>query len=584
MRSHNHYLEDAMEEAYNEMYAHQLNKQFEINHGDPLGIIKDDVITNDGELISLNRYKNTNAPNYSSGGYLIRNRSDKIIGMLTITDEGNGEIQIKSLNINPLYTNNGYTQSLFRVLIYKLIPIGCKSISLRIPDKPDKAFLHILNKFGFYKRDETFMEMSLLDYDETAFARENNVFYLNAITEAGKEGVYKENYIFRDKLQKPIVSPVLSKRNNRNKIIDFVGEFIDKHNKELSTSGPVYTFTFGTKQLEPIYELFGIDDKFLIDLYVEMVEDTYNGKISKFFSGWVKAAPHKILLNAMMAEAIQQGYDDILECCEYMWAFTEYPILYRKYWSTGVKEDVMNYTIEHLGSKHKIKHFKTILELLKYDANTATKAFIEKLKTAPDNVYMDLIYRMRNQFNSKLRNINNYYYKNSELDLTQHTNVVQFDDGEMADQEGHASNTAFIINRTISKFSTTEINNSFLKIAAEKNQVDKNNLSNFISQICSSKDNKIPKFIENVLTYYFEKNPRNSGISPSEFLNFGLALYRSIGTSKSQILQELKYIVNVRWMEEIVDIRSQYQREATIIAYTRGVFDYMIFMISYYNN
>ena len=399
--------------------------------------------------------------------------------------------------------------------------------------------------------------------------------------EAGKEGVYVENYYFRDNLQLPLVSPKLSKRMNRDLIINNVGKFIDVHSSQLSTPGPVYTFTFGDKEVKFLYDLFGVDGEKLLNMYKEMINVTYNGKISSVYQGLVIHSPHKILLCAMIADAIQNGYSDILECCEYMFAFTEYPILYRRFWRLGVKEDVMNYTIEHLGNKYKIREFKSIQALLKYDSTKVVARYEEAYKKAADNTYMDTIYAMRTQIKSKLTNISKEYYKNSKIDATQHTNVTEFDDGQLADQEGATANMTSIINKVTSKFISSGVNKAMARISAEGNKTDYSTLEGMLNQIYTSKDNRINKFIEDVITAYFVKNPTAWEMS-KEFMIFGLSLYRSIGTSKDPILVDIKSIMTY-WMYDLINITSRYSSENTRISYARSIFNYMILTINNYS-
>ena len=120
------------------------------------------------------------------------------------------------------------------------------------------------------------------------------------------------------------------------------------------------------------------------------------------------------------------------------------------------------------------------------------------------------------------------------------------------------------------------------KITADGAKVDKDNLIGFINQIWASKNNKLSKLIEDIITAYFSKNPTDTSVGSGEFINFGLALYRSIGTSKDPIYQEIKSIINY-WMDDIINIKQYYQREGTQIAYARAIFNYIIFMINYYN-
>ena len=427
-------------------------------------------------------------------------------------------------------------------------------------------------------RDAAYREMC--EYKNIEFVEESNE---DVFDESGKEGVYKIAYYLQDHLQIPYIRKALNNKQTKDALIDFVGRFIDQHQTQLSTMGPVYKFTFNVKESEWLYNLFGVTKEQILQMYNEMINETYYGKISKFFNGWIESAPHKLLLCALLIEAIQKNDTDIIECCEYMLVFSEYAIIYSSFWKTGVKEDVMKYTIEHLSTKFKVKKVKTLQELLKYDVNTVVSFFIPKMKeSGQDNYYLDFIQRLRNQINSTFKNISIAYYKNSELNASQHDNVTIFDDGNIANQEGISSNSSQIILRTNNKFAQKEINNKFIQICAEINQVDKNLLSGFMTEIYNTEDNKLGKIVENIIIAYFEKNRSESKLTSSIFLNWGIALYRSIGSSKDPIYKEIRDILTF-WMNDIVHIRNYYQREATVIGYTRAIFNYIIFMINYYN-
>lgn len=435
------------------------------------------------------------------------------------------------------------------------------------------------------------------DYLEDAESEMLRAVGFGEASASGKPKPYRENYYFRDHLQTPKVTPILAKPVNRDKVIDFTGRFIDEHEKQLSTAGPVYIFTFGEKEVAPLYELFNTNAAELLELYNQMVEETWNVDeevkesvdsfflegISKFFTGWVNQAPHKVLLTCMLVDAIQHDYDDIVTCCEYLWAFCEYPIMYRKYWSLGVKPDLMEYTIEHLGSKYKIKKVaKTLKDLLKYDATVCVNNHADRLKTGYDHTYTDFMYRFRNQIKNTFENLANAYYINDKAGASQHTQASQFDDGSMADQEGRDSIMAKAIDTTINKFATGTINMPMIRVSADNAKVDKDNLAGYVNQIMSTKENRLNKLVEDIITAYFNRNPAVTDIGSSEFLNFGLAMYRSIGSSKDPIYVEVKEILAF-WMDGILSIHETYQREATVISYTRAIFNYIVLMIMYYN-
>lgn len=414
---------------------------------------------------------------------------------------------------------------------------------------------------------------------------ENNDIGFDIYTEAteeNKKSAYKINYYLRDHLQTPYVTNTLSKKRVQDAIIEFTGEFMDSHSEELSTSGPVHMFQFGDKEVQPIYDLFNINGETCIEIFDKTIEETYYGSLSKFMAKWVYNAPHKLLLTSILIDALQNDYEDIVTCCEYLWAFSEYPILYRKYWKIGVKEDVMNYTIEHLSLKYKITQFNNIQELLKYDAHCAVVNKSDLLKSGVDNAYLDFMYRIRNQIKNKFENISNAYFNNIKLNATQHNKDSEFEDGSKVEQDGHATNISLSVENTINKYAINGINNALLKIAADGSKVDKSTLETFMNQINKSKGNKMNKFIENVITIYFTKNPNDTSIGSGQFLNFGLALYKSISTSKDPLYQEIRQILNL-WLYDIINITNNYQNKSTIISYTRAIFNYVILMIHYYN-
>lgn len=404
------------------------------------------------------------------------------------------------------------------------------------------------------------------------------------LREAEKEGVFKDNYYFQENLQKAYISESLSNSGIRDDIVAFVGTFIDDHYNQLSTSGPVYTFTFSEKEANVLYNLFNITGEKIIELYNNMVNETYYGKISKFFTGWVTNAPHRVLIISMLIDALQNNYEDMILCCEYMMAFIEYPVYYRLFWKTGVREDVMNYTIEHLGSKFKIKKVNNLQGLLEYDAKSAVESFRERLLTGADNVYMDFMQRIINQIKNTLKNISTNYYEDIKNNASQHNSTTQFDDGSFADQEGLNSNIGQIVDKTINKFSNSGINNSLIRVCAEGVKgVSKDNLTEYVNMIWSSKNNKLPKMVEVIITAYFNRNPTSNSVGSSEFINYGLALYRSINNSKDPLYVQMSEILDY-WVNDIIHIQDYYQRPNTIVIYKRALFNYIIFLIAHYNN
>lgn len=402
------------------------------------------------------------------------------------------------------------------------------------------------------------------------------------VTEDAREGVFKDNYIFRNDIQNKLVHDKLAQAGTQDKIVEFTGAFIDNHSEHLSTSGPVLSFTFGDKETSFFYDLFGTSAEYMMEVYNKVNQDTYYGSISQFITGWVKNAPHKILITSILIDALQNEYEDIVECCKYIWAFCEYPIIYREYWPVGAREDVMNYTMEHLGAKYKFvqKKMKTLKDLLKYHADSAVANKTPQLLTGADNTYIDFMRRMRNQINNSFKNISREYYKNHRQNNTLHHRGAQFDDGKPTEQEGFTTSMSQMIDNTTSKISVNWINNSLLSAAAEGSSTDKSILTGYINQIFSTKGSRVTEFVEKIIMAYFNKfSTASSGMNKSEFISFGLTLYRSLN---SDAYSDIRVIID-HWMNDIIGIKNVYSSSGTIANYTRAVYNYMIFMIAHYN-
>lgn len=397
------------------------------------------------------------------------------------------------------------------------------------------------------------------------------------------EATKGEHYYLRDNMQLPLVKNKLKEKSVQNQIIEFTGRFIDQNSAKFSTTGPVHIVGFLDKDINFFYDLFGTDKETTVKQMKEMKDIAYGPEVTDNVLINVKNMPHKLLITAILVDAIQNNYEDIIECCTYIFGFIEYPIQYRNFWKLGVKEDVMNYTIENLPSnKFKAKRLNNLLALLKYDVNSSIEFFKEQLAVGKDETYIDFNNRVRNQIRNTFVNIANYYYKNYEENLTLNTLDSHYDDGKIAEYEGQSQIIANSIDRAYNKIMSSNVDPQIVKIISQASEIDPENLKSYLNLIIKDKRNRLEKMIENCIVIYFQKNPEATSVGTGEFLNFGLGLYRSIPGSKDKLYIELRTILDF-WMNEIVKIKTLYKGSTTINSYTRGVFNYFIMMINHFN-
>ena len=420
----------------------------------------------------------------------------------------------------------------------------------------------------------------------------DDLFYYEFMTEL-QESVDDEffleykgdpTYFLRDNLQVPLITPKMAKPEFQKQIIQFVGEYLNTYSTKLQTAGPTHIVPFLDKETNFIYQSFGITKEETIAKMKEMKKIAYGADSSDNVLINCKNSPHKIILTSMLIDAYQHDYKDIIECSRYLFGLLDYAILFRSYWKLGVDEGTMNYTIENLPSnKFKAKKMNNIMELLKYDASASMDFFADKLKEGNDQIYIDFINRVRTQLNNTFRNLARFYYKNKELNLTQYSTDSHEEDGKLKEQEGKDTIMAEAIEKSCRKIATAELNNAIVRVVAQANELDINQLSNFLNQILNDKRNRLDQLIEFVIVAYFQSYPTAITIAGGEFLNFGLGLYRSLAGSKQQLYIDIRNILTL-WTDEIIDIKKYYKGTTAISNYTRGIFNYFVFMISHFNN
>lgn len=398
-----------------------------------------------------------------------------------------------------------------------------------------------------------------------------------------KEAVFIKNFIYQDELVEKKIRPVMKDPKEREALLNFTGQFINEHHKELSTPGPVYMFTFGDKETDFLYNKFNTSKEEILALINRVTAETYKGKLSLPLVGLIKNAPHKILITAIIVDALQNDYKDIVICCEYLMGFADYPMVFRSSWKLGVNEAVMNYTIEHLPNKFKIKAkgIMNLLGLIFYDMENEIKLCGPRLITGEDNTYIDYIYRVRNQMKSTFQKIAEQYYENQKNNAVQYTTGDQNEEGKLMDQEGIMTNISSVVDKVYSKLIRGDINKELAKVVADsKNEVSPAILINYISKILANGQNRLYEFIENIVRAYFVKY--GSTDIDYTFLNFAFGLYVSLTRSTDPLFMNISEILDL-WTKDIAGVEKDYTRPATIINYKICIYRYFVMMINHYN-
>lgn len=416
--------------------------------------------------------------------------------------------------------------------------------------------------------------MNYFDY-VSEMVEENELAEMEYMTEAVKA---KVTYTFMNQIQ-----PLIDKTMNAKKVdelISYIANFINANNAALFSPGPMKNFNFGAKDIEFVYSLAGGISQDEFKAMVNAVVIEAYGKKMNFAA--ISKAPHKLIIAAAMIWAIRNKNSDAAECLRLLGVLADYPMVFANYYRHGVREDIMAYTVEHLSS-NLIKKKGSVFGLLVHHGETCYNNFLERLTgEVPDYIYFDYVNRIRNQINSSMRSIANAYYANHEKNATQHTKSDTLDDGNLAASEGLNTTISTIADNTYAKFNTSATDESVAKLMAQDRGVAADKLISYINKIMSTKNNQLFDLIESILILFFNSKPEDDSVGSAVFLAYGMALYRSIGTSKQPMESRINNILTY-WMDDIIHIKEEYTRSDSIIRYRRCIFNYIVYMMKQYN-
>ena len=145
----------------------------------------------------------------------------------------------------------------------------------------------------------------------------------------------------------PYVEKAFSDKQNVLALEKLIGKFIDKNSEKLSAIGPTEIIYHTDMDKDPIYKMVGVTESFVKSLKNRSKDIKSDGSTMVY--------PFNSLMPMIIRYFILSKNKMMVSMCVSYLALSIYPILYFKYFKYGVNENVMNYTINNLSNKYKIK-------------------------------------------------------------------------------------------------------------------------------------------------------------------------------------------------------------------------------------
>lgn len=371
----------------------------------------------------------------------------------------------------------------------------------------------------------------------------------------------------------PIIKGTLEQNpKNISALKSAVAEYLDANMSKLSSAGPTYRTLFTESDKDILYKNTGTSAE-LVNRVVPL-----SAYIKRHWRNMI--IPFNIVCALTICYAKRTNNKELAEYMLMYLTLSMYPSLHAKYFKYGVNPQIMDYTINNLSNKYKIKQMGTIWNTLLDTAVVCDKTYSRNIIRANDKDITDYIESLKTRLNALLKKIKSEFTKNYN-----DKNIMSIEqDNENEDSFSRAESNSYIIERLANsialKISIGGPDVKLIDVSANINSVAVNDLRTTVNNITSDKQNapEMKKIITSILTLYLSDSSNNANeIHTDKFILVCLRIYKKSNTSDKNIIA-IKKILDI-WLQRYSDRYKKSNRVATLNSFRKALFTYFVFTI-----
>lgn len=369
----------------------------------------------------------------------------------------------------------------------------------------------------------------------------------------------------------PTVETNVSKPKQRKTINQGVSTYIDRNMNVLQEPGPSKRLMFGEGDRSLIYDNSGLTP----DTIMSVVRENKNiGKTWEHMND-----PFNTAITMVIRYASIKRDKELLEMSLVYMGLSMYPSIQFKYFQYEPVENVMNYTIQNLSNKYKIRQLGSVLGAITDTVQTCYVTQKNRLERGNDKDIIDFIMDIKTRINSMIKNIAREFYKNNDQKLYLNSDSNNYDE----DNYHVADSDIYGVDRIASSVTldliTSGPNAKHIEMSAKMCGVSRNEVRNQINTILrDGSQDDIHSLIESIIYSYVVDGKNQSGSirNNKDFLAHSIDIYRRSNTTNKNIIN-VKKILD-KWMKDL-DVYKKTQRQATINNFRRAIYMFFVFTI-----
>lgn len=370
----------------------------------------------------------------------------------------------------------------------------------------------------------------------------------------------------------PKVEQAFTSKETQRKFSAIVASYVDRNVNRLSTAGPSKRTLFSDMERNKVYDLVNFDPK------------TCKAIVKQ--SNYIKASwkivndPFNLVMMMILRYAKLNRLDQINQLAVTYLTLSMYPSLHYKYFKFEPNEAIMQYTINNLSNKFKVKQVGNILQALVDTTALADKTYDKNIRHANDKELTDYINAYKTRLNSLIKKIRDAFEKDYRSGNYMNTERDNEDENDFKTSDSNSLLIQRIVDQVVLKLSVNGPDSRIVDISAKMNQVSVNETRNTLNQLTQNKDESINirALCESILyLYLFNGENHVNDLNGSKFLTFCLAVYKKSNTNDENVIK-VKSILDT-WNEKYSETYRKTQRVATLNNFRRALYTFFVFTL-----
>lgn len=372
----------------------------------------------------------------------------------------------------------------------------------------------------------------------------------------------------------PYVESAFSDSKKLKQYEQIISKYIDKNAELLSAIGPTNIILFTDNDKNPIFELIGVTEK--------QVKEIKNKSKDRKTKDNIIESPFSTLMGVITGYFGLKKNENMLSLSIFYLSMSMYPFIYHRSFPFTPNENVMNYTINNLSNKYKIKQTSNLMSAIIETSMGAYKLHEKGMLQGIDDAHTQYVYAVKTRLSSFIKKIAREFYINHKEGKYLNT---EFESNE-EDKFREADSSMYLItNKADAVTLKLVIDGPPMKLvtmAANSQKVSVSELRNYINTMVVN-DNKedIRSIVESIFfLYLFDEKNDIQNVSSDHFLLYCMDLYKRSNTTDKNVVK-IKTILD-KWLENLGTYKKT-QRLATINSFRKALYCFFVMAIMYYN-